>query len=188
MELVVSTYGGDEILGCGILMMRRPKDFFVVVVSASAFQYSDEFPDIRGIDLVLWKKAETVRALKAIGVDSIKFLGHLTIYKKEVMEDLIRLNRRLKPSVIYFPHINSENLDRNRVAKVCMDLRTDATKVMYQCSDIEADSPSHTIKIGNVEREIKNRLIQVHRSQKRFLQSEYKKGIYAHYEYFWKVE
>lgn len=179
MNLIVSTHTGDEIIGCGILMSRRPQDYDVIVVGAGVRGYSEDFPGMVGFDLVRWRNTEAITACKNLGITCIKFLGYLYMSRKDIVDDLLPRFDAYKK--VFIPSRFSVNDDRKLISSICCEYKN--VELVEYNVDSDPVAPDVTLQLSEGEKQFKQQLLNVHRSQRSVINRTVKNLT----EYFWYV-
>jgi LmbE family N-acetylglucosaminyl deacetylase len=119
--LVIAPHPDDEVLGCGGTIAKYAKKgenvYLCIVTKAYAPEWSEEFLKNRPKEI---KKANKILGIKKtyfLGVPTVKLD---TIPQKELNEAILRVLNKIKPEIVYLPHMGDLNKDHRLVFQAAM--------------------------------------------------------------------
>ncbi|RLB01757.1 MAG: PIG-L family deacetylase [Deltaproteobacteria bacterium] len=117
--LVLAPHTDDGEFGCGgsiVRLIEEGKEVFYVAFSAAEKSVPKEFPN----DIL---KKEVREATKVLGIskENLIILSYpvrdFPLYRQEILEDMIRLNEKLKPDIVFLPSPNDTHQDHQTIAQ-----------------------------------------------------------------------
>ncbi len=121
--LVVAPHPDDDVIGCGGSLIRHVREGHAVtavyMTSGEAGSLAHSKEELRRI-----REEETREASVVMGFDDLIFFGNEDGYLVESPENLIRmvrLIRRIRPEIIYFPHAGEGCRDHRVTHAICAE-------------------------------------------------------------------
>ncbi|MCD6168521.1 MAG: PIG-L family deacetylase [Caldisericia bacterium] len=116
--LVLAPHTDDGEFGCGGSIARfieEKKEVFYVAFSAAEKSVPEQFPS----DIL---KIEVREATKVLGIkeENLMILSYpvreFPLYRQEILEDMIQLNKKLKPDLVFLPSPSDTHQDHQTIA------------------------------------------------------------------------
>jgi len=119
--LVIAPHPDDEVLGCGGTIAKYAKKgenvYLCIVTKAYAPEWSEEFLKNRPKEI---KKANKILGIKKTYFLDFPTVKLDTIPQNELNEAILRVLNKIKPEIVYLPHMGDINKDHRLVFQAAM--------------------------------------------------------------------
>lgn len=179
--LVLAPHTDDGELGCGATISRLIKNG-VEIYYAAFSSCRDSLPEKEEAD-VLVKEMKAATALLGIPRENtIMFdyqVRHFEEHRQEILDDLINLERRIKPDVVFSPSKHDIHQDHMTIASECLRAFKKTTILQYELpwNNYSFDNQFfYIVEEENVEQKINAIACYKSQANRSYVSSEFIKG------------
>lgn len=179
--LVLAPHTDDGELGCGATISRLIKNGAEIYYAAFS-SCRDSLPESEEPDVLVKEMKAATTLLGIPGENIIMFdyqVRHFEEHRQEILDDLINLERRIKPDVVFSPSKHDIHQDHMTIAAECLRAFKKTTILQYELpwNNYSFDNQFfYIVKEEDVQQKIK--AIACYKSQvdRAYVSSEFIKG------------